>query len=121
YDAILAPLVGDPEMSPEALAQVIVDGYMTHYDDPYRRYSLTKSAVDLRELPTFTEAQATLAQSLTDALLEDRAGIRQAVTGDDVIRYQVAEFADMSSFLASLQSHGGASGAEAATLRAFFA
>jgi len=101
-----------PTMTPRQFAEVITDTYIASYENPYRVRDLTKSAVDLRELPALGGELADVARALKEELVLDRGGIRQLLNDPDVIRYRVESFADMKTVLSALASYEGPIGSE---------
>lgn len=68
YDSILAQLVADPDMTPEALAQVIVDAYASFYTTRHPSLPITQSAISLAGIEPISEAVSALAIPLRDSL-----------------------------------------------------
>lgn len=72
YDSILAQLVADPDMTPEALAHVIVDAYASFYKTRHPSLPITQSAISLVGIKPISEAVSALAISLRNSLSDKR-------------------------------------------------
>jgi hypothetical protein len=68
YDAVLSPLVEDPDMTPEALGRVIVEAYVGFYQSHHPRLPVTQSAVSLSGIEATAAAVDGLAQALKGSL-----------------------------------------------------
>jgi hypothetical protein len=70
YDAVLAPLAEDPDMTPETLGRVIVDAYVDFYRTHHRGLLVTQSAVRMTGVETVAKAVDSLAQALIGSLAD---------------------------------------------------
>jgi hypothetical protein len=68
YDRVLARLVEDPEMSPEALGDIIVNAYVDFYRTHHPHLAVTQSAVHMAGIETVAEAVDALGTALEGAL-----------------------------------------------------
>jgi hypothetical protein len=72
YDAILAKLAADPNMTPEALGRVIVEEYGRFYEARYPGLSVTQSAIRLTGIEPVAAAVSGLAGTLSANLPSQR-------------------------------------------------
>lgn len=70
YDAILAHLADDPDVTLEALGQVIVEAYVSFYQAHYPGLPVTQSAVSLADIEGVAEMVDALAHTLMDSLTD---------------------------------------------------
>lgn len=70
YDAILARLVEDPDMTSEELGRVIVEAYVSFYQSHYPRLPVTQSAVSLADIEAVAETVNVLAHALMGSLAD---------------------------------------------------
>jgi hypothetical protein len=101
YDAILARLVDDPDMTPEVLGRIIVEAYVNFYKTHYPRLSVTQSAVSLAGLEPAAEAVGDLADALMGSLGQQEAlgllffALRSAQTFTDRDYVDLAHFCQL--------------------------
>lgn len=110
YDAVLAPLVEDPDMTSETLGRVIVDAYVDSYRTNHPGMPVTQSAVNLAGVEAVAKAVDSLAQVL-EGSLETRktlgllfVALRSAQTFTDRDYIDLAHFCHL---LAEGDPHGG--------------
>jgi hypothetical protein len=68
YDDILTRLAADPTVTPEALAQAIVQAYVGWYETNYPRLAVTQSAISLSNIEPVAVAMTGLADVLQESL-----------------------------------------------------
>jgi len=68
YDALLAGLIKDPEMTPEGLGYAIVEDYVNFYQTHFPHLSITQSAIRLNRIDKLVEVLDKLAHLLKDSL-----------------------------------------------------
>ena len=68
YDALLAGLIKDPEMTPEGLGHAIVEDYVNFYQTHFPHLSITQSAIRLNRIDKLVEVLDKLAHLLKDSL-----------------------------------------------------
>ena len=95
YDAILGTLAADPTMTPEALAETVVQKFVASYDP---KAGVTQSAFDVSKV----EALATLIDGLADVLVknfDNPAVLSQVVQSRaQVQEYQKPDYVDLADF-----------------------
>ena len=70
YDAILARLAADPDMTAEDLGRAIVQAYVAFYQTHFPGLSVTQSAVRLAGIDTIVDALDGLARALVNSLAD---------------------------------------------------